>query len=29
MGNVFQPLEMLGSEGVEAELKKPGICVHP
>ena len=29
MGNVFQPLEMLGPEGVQAEIKKPGIWVHP
>ena len=25
MGDVFQPLEMLGPEGVQAEIKKPGI----
>ena len=30
MGDVFQPLEMLGPEGVQAEIKKnPGIPVHP
>ena len=23
MGNVFQPLEMLGPKGVQAEIKKP------
>ena len=25
MGDVFQPLEMLGTEGVQAEIKNPGI----
>ena len=25
MGDVFQPLEMLGPEGVQAEIKNPGI----
>ena len=29
MGDVLQPLEMLGPEGVQAEIKKPGIPVHP
>ena len=29
MGGVLQPLEMLGPEGVQAEIKKPGIPVHP
>ena len=33
MGDVFQPLEMLGPKGVQAEIKKPGIWVglglHP
>ena len=29
MGDVSQPLEMLGPEGVLAEIKKPGIWVHP
>ena len=29
MRDVFQPLEMLGPEGVQAEIKKPGIWVHP
>ena len=24
-----QPLEMLGPEGVQAEIKEPGIWVHP
>ena len=28
MGDVFQPLEMLGPEDVQAESKKPGIWVH-
>ena len=28
-GDVLQPLEMLGPEGVQAEIKKPGIPVHP
>ena len=25
IGDVFQPFEMLGPEGVQAEIKKPGI----
>ena len=29
MGDVLQPLEMLGPEGVQAEIKKTGILVHP
>ena len=31
MGDVLQPLEMLGPESVQAEIKKPGIPVglHP
>ena len=29
MGDVFQPVEMLSPEGVQAEIKKPGIWVHP
>ena len=29
MGDVFQPLEMLGPKGVQAEIKKPGIWVPP
>ena len=29
MGDVLQPLEMLGREGVQAEIKNPGITVHP
>ena len=29
MGDVLQPLEMLGPEGVQAEIKKPEIPVHP
>ena len=29
MGDVLQPLEMLVLEGVQAEIKKPGIPVHP
>ena len=29
MGCVLQPFEMLGPEGVQAEIKKPGIPVHP
>ena len=28
MGDVLQPLEMLGPEGVQAEIKNPGIPVH-
>ena len=27
--DVLQPLEMLGPEGVQAEIKKSGIPVHP
>ena len=31
MGDVFQALEMLGPEGVQAEINNPGIWVglHP
>ena len=29
MGDVLQPLEMLGREVVQAEIKQPGIPVHP
>ena len=29
MGDVFQPFKMLGPEGVQAEIKKTGIWVHP
>ena len=29
MGDVLQPLEMLGPDGVQAEIKKPEIPVHP
>ena len=29
MGDLFPPLEMLGPEGVQAEIKNPGIWVHP
>ena len=29
MGDVFQHLEMLGPEGVKAEIKKTGIPAHP
>ena len=28
MGDVLQPLEMLGPEGVQAEIKKNGFPVH-
>ena len=28
MGDVLQPLEMLGPEGVQDEIKKTGIPVH-
>ena len=28
MGDVFQPLEMLGPEGVQAEIEKTWISVH-
>ena len=28
-GMCFNPFEMLGPEGVQAEIKKPGIWVHP
>ena len=29
MGDVLQPLEMLGPEGVQAKIKTPGIPVQP
>ena len=29
MGDVLQPLEILGPEGDQVEIKKTGIPVHP